>query len=209
MRKFGFGECWIDMIWRLISSCHFSVLVNRKPCDFFKSSRGLRQGNPLSPALFIIAAEVLSRSLNTLVEDRQFSPYLVAQGCPLLTHLAYADDIIIFCNGSKRSLACVMEVSLVRRRVIVRTTGFSIKELPVTYLGCPLYAWRRVRSLFNGLLDKVSQRLSSWRGQWLSMSARALLIKHVLSSIPIHILAVLVPPKGVIAELERMFARFF
>ncbi|XP_027082422.1 uncharacterized protein [Coffea arabica] len=234
MRKFGFGERWIDMIWLLISSCHFSVLLNGKPYGFFRSSRGLHQGDPLSPALFIIAAEVLSRGLNTLVGDRQFSPYFVARGYPPLTHLAYTDDIIIFCNGSKRSLACVMEVlgkyqrisgqlvnasksyflvdrmvSLIRCRVIARTTGFSFKELPVTYLGCPLYAGRRVRSLFNGLLDKVSQRLNSWRGRWLSMSARAILIKHVLSSIPIHILAVLVPPKGVIAELEWVLAQFF
>ena len=88
----------------------FLFLLNEKPCGFFRSSRGLRQGDPLSPALFIIAAEVLSRGLNTLVGDLQFSPYFVTRGCPPLTHLAYADDIIIFCNGSKRSLACVMEV---------------------------------------------------------------------------------------------------
>ena len=112
-------------------------------------------------------------------------------------------------NVSKSCFLVDKKVSLVRRWVIARTTEFSFKELLVTYLGCPLYAGRRVRSFFNGLLDKVSQRLSSWRGQWLSMSARVLLIKHVLSSIAIHILAVLVPPKGVIAELERMFARFF
>ena len=94
------------MVCRLISSCHFFVLINGKPCGFFQSSRGLRQGDPLSPALFIIAVEVLSRSLNELMGNPKFDPFSVAQGCPTLTHLAYADDIIIFCNGGKRSLAC-------------------------------------------------------------------------------------------------------
>ena len=59
MRRFGFGEMWLDMIWRLILSCHFSVLINGKPCGFFNSSEGLHQGDPLSRALFIIAIEVL------------------------------------------------------------------------------------------------------------------------------------------------------
>nr|XP_027083643.1 uncharacterized protein LOC113705941 [Coffea arabica] len=132
------------------------------------SSRGLRQGDPLSPALFIIAAEVLSRGLNTLVGDLQFSPYFVTRGCPPLTHLAYADDIIIFCNGSKRSLACVMEVLGKYQRISGQLVNVS-------------------KSCF--LVDK--KRLGSWRGRWLSMSARAILIKHALSSISIHILAVL------------------
>ena len=188
MRRFGFREQWIDMIWRLISSCHFSVLVNRKPCRFFRSSRGLRQGDPQSPALFIIAVEVLSRGLNALVGNRQFSSYLVARGCPPLTYLVYSDKIIIFCNGTTRSLTCVMDVrdkyqknsgqlvnaskncfwvgkkvSIARRRVISRVTSFFAKDLPITYLDCPLYVRRQVKGLFTGLLDKVSQRLMAWR----------------------------------------------
>nr|XP_027102979.1 uncharacterized protein LOC113724256 [Coffea arabica] len=204
MRRFGFGEQWLDMVWRLISSCHFSVLVNGKPCGFFRLSRGLRQGDPLSPALFIIAAEVLSRSLNELPGESRFAPFFVTRECPPFTHLAYADDVIIFSNGGKRSLGCVM-------RVLegYQVTGFPAKSLPVTYLGCPLFRGRRVKSLFAELLSKFSHRIASWQGRWLSMSARALLIKHVLSSMPIHMLAVLEPPMGVISDLERMLARFF
>lgn len=74
------------------------------------SSRGLRPGDPLSPALFVIAAEVFSRSLNLLLVNPSFYPYAVPRGCPFITHLGYADDIIIFSSGTRKSLDAVMKV---------------------------------------------------------------------------------------------------
>src|SRR4051812_2712066 len=75
MRKLGFGERWLDMIWRerwliwqLISNCWYAILINGESCGFFKSNRGLRQGDHLSPFLFIIATEVFNRVLNKLHE---------------------------------------------------------------------------------------------------------------------------------------------
>src|SRR3954465_8257369 len=66
LRKFGFNERTIDMIWRLISNCWYSVLINGKSNGFFKSDRGVRQGDPLSPILYIIASEAISRGLNAM-----------------------------------------------------------------------------------------------------------------------------------------------
>ena len=75
LRRFGFGERFIDMVWKLISNVWFFVLVNGVPYGFFKSSRELRQGDPLSPALFIIGSEMLSRALNSLVYQSGFVGY--------------------------------------------------------------------------------------------------------------------------------------
>ncbi|XP_071928157.1 uncharacterized protein [Coffea arabica] len=77
---------------------------------FFKSTRGLRQGDPISPALFVIGEEVLSRSLNALAVHRSFRPFKVPNGCPMVTHLAYADNVVIFTSGLKASMQLVKMV---------------------------------------------------------------------------------------------------
>ena len=77
---------------------------------FFKSARELCQGDPLSPALFIIGAEVLSHSLNQLVTQRGFQGFKVPRDCPTITHLSYADDVLIFSSATVASFRIVMRV---------------------------------------------------------------------------------------------------
>jgi hypothetical protein len=69
----------------------------------FKSFRGVRQGDPLC-LLFILAQELLERSLNSLLSSSSFIPYLVPKRCPLISHLSFADDTIVFSTVSRRSL---------------------------------------------------------------------------------------------------------
>lgn len=104
LRKMGFPEMWIDKVWQLVSNCWFSVLINGSSCGYFKSSRGLRQGDPLSPSLFILAADALSRSVNNLLTMEGFKPYRMPSSCLRITHLAFADDVILLCSGDIRSL---------------------------------------------------------------------------------------------------------
>ena len=110
LRKFGFGERLIDMVWRLMSNVWFPVIINGASYGFFKSSRGIRQGDPLSPALFVIGAEVLSRGLNSLAAQSGFLGFTVPRGCPPVTHLAFADDVLVLANSASSSLKDIMLV---------------------------------------------------------------------------------------------------
>ncbi|XP_060170581.1 uncharacterized protein LOC132601517 [Lycium barbarum] len=108
LRQFGFGEVLIDLVWRLLSNNWYSVLINGQSHGFFRSSRGVKKGDPLSPTLFIIAAEVLTRSLNKLQEKPSFIGYGMPKWSPQINHLSYADDTILFCSGDGYSLKNMM-----------------------------------------------------------------------------------------------------
>ncbi|XP_027184096.1 uncharacterized protein LOC113782402 [Coffea eugenioides] len=197
---FGFSETWIDMVWRLISNVWFSVIMNGLPHGLFKSARGLRQGDPISPTLFVIGAEVLSRSLNALAEHRSYRPFKVPSGCPVVTHLAYADDVIIFTNGLKASVQLVKRVVdgyyslsgqqvncqksyfLVHprlppqhRAMIRMVTGFSYKSFPIKYLGCPLYIGRRRLTYFADICSAAQ-----WNVQLLNRVLEPELVRQVV-----------------------------
>ncbi|XP_047260900.1 secreted RxLR effector protein 78-like [Capsicum annuum] len=107
LRKMGFSEILIDMVFRLLENNWYSILLNGKPKGFFKSSRGLKQGDPLSPTLFIIAAEVLSINLKKLMLTKEFRLFGMPRGSPKLNHLAFADDMIILCKAEMRTLQMV------------------------------------------------------------------------------------------------------
>src|SRR4051812_38717007 len=70
----------------------------------------MHQGDPISPYLFILASEAISRGLNTLQNSCKQSVFFCKGGLPIIPHLAYADDIIVFCNGSVTSLKMYMEL---------------------------------------------------------------------------------------------------
>lgn len=89
-------------------SCWFSILINGTPAGFFKSTRGLRQGDPLSPSLFILAADYLSRSLDRLIIGNKDMRYCTARYSMSVSYLAYADDIIIFTQAKRTTIRKVM-----------------------------------------------------------------------------------------------------
>ncbi|EOY02236.1 Uncharacterized protein TCM_011923 [Theobroma cacao] len=232
MKQFGFNDRWISMIKACISNCWFSLLINGSLVGYFKSERGLRQGDSISPLLFVLAADYLSRGINQLFNRHKSLLYL--SGCFMpISHLAFADDIVIFTNGCRPALQKILvflqeyeEVSgqqvnhqkscfitangcpMTRRQIIAHTTGFQHKTLPVIYLGAPLHKGPKKVTLFDSLITKIRDRISGWENKTLSPGGRITLLRSVLSSLPLYLLQVLKPPVVVIEKIERLFNSF-
>ena len=186
----------------------FSILMEDGSTPFFKSSRGLRQEDPLSPSLFVLAEEVLSRGVMKLLSNRMVMPYFVSQKCPVISHSLFADDTIIFLNGRKSSIICMMnflkryqeasgqkincnkssflvlEKCPIGRRVMLnRITGVSRGSLPFTYLECPIFKGIYKQIYFEDLVRKIQSKIARWYSRLLSPGGRLILIKHVVTTL--------------------------
>ncbi|XP_060200359.1 uncharacterized protein LOC132628609 [Lycium barbarum] len=183
MGKMGFSSFFIDLIWRLLANNWYSVLLNSQAHGFFHSTRGVKQGDPLSPALFIIAAEGLLRALNSLFDQPGFVGYGMPKWSADLNHLAYEDDTIIFSSADNQSLQMIMntlqeyekvsgqlinkskssfymfsKVSHEVSQQVAIVTGFVRGQFPFTYLGVPITHSRKRKVDYTELLKKVKDR---------------------------------------------------
>ena len=100
MRKMGFSDIWIGWIMRCITSVKYKFLMNGEPKGNIVPSRGLRQGDLLSPFIFIHCMEALVSLLNYAENQGKMTGMRVARASPSVSHLLFADDNFFFVRRS-------------------------------------------------------------------------------------------------------------
>lgn len=101
MGKIGFNRSWIRLIMHCISTVSYSIVLNGEVGKTFWPMRGLRQGDPLSPFLFLISSEGLSTLLRLAREEGSLRGIKACRRSPQITHLLFADDCILFGEASE------------------------------------------------------------------------------------------------------------
>ncbi|VFQ93968.1 unnamed protein product [Cuscuta campestris] len=233
LKAFGFSPQFIRMVNTLLTSSKYSILINGKPCGYFGQSRGIKQGDPLSPLLFIIANEGFSRNLNKLFLDGFIDRYNLGRKFIPITHLSYADDIIIFSSGHSRSVSNLKrflhDYQLVSGQAInytkssfmmgskpnslaisnlKRLLGMSHKRYPFTYLGIPIDLGITRHIYCTNLISSFDSKLNGWYQKNMDQAGRLVLINHVLNTLPNYFLATNTLPKSIKHLLDHKMAKF-
>lgn len=191
----------------------------------FWHRRGLRQGDPLSPLLFVLAIGPLYRLLSTATECGMLAP-LPGRGTSMRISF-YADDAIIFANPIKEEVDTLLNllqgfgdatrlhlnqakstVAAIRCEQlplsdVLQGFGGRTVEFPITYLGLPISTTRLCIVHLQFMLDRIKARLAGWKGRLMSIAGRRVLIRCVLSALPTFSMTVLMLPKKIISEIDK------
>ncbi|GJY38512.1 RNA-directed DNA polymerase, eukaryota [Tanacetum coccineum] len=209
-----------------------SILVNGSPTSEFKFHKGLKQGDPLSPFLFILVMESLHISFKKKLDAGLFRGIQI-DGSMSLSHLFYADDAVFIgkwensnistlvnvlncfsmASGLKINLhkSKLMGIGIAHNDVIrfASLIGCKVLSAPFSYLGVKVGGIPSRHNFWEEVIVKISAWLFKWKLKTLSIGGRFTLTKAVLSSIPLYQMSMYRVPMGILNRLESTRRDFF
>ncbi|CAL1385774.1 unnamed protein product [Linum trigynum] len=233
LSNLGFPQKWQNWIRGAMCSPVLSILVNGESHGFFSSSKGLRQGDPLSPGLFVLVMDVLSFMLGKLREKGKFRGFFIdeEQNRGEVTHLLFADDTLIFCEAEPDqvlsllgTLVCFQAVTGLKVN-LDKSMMYTVGEVPEPsffadifgckwsrdtskYLGFPLGARPNSIAVWDPVINSVQHRLEGWKGKMLSFGGRLTLNSSCLNSQVVYYCSLFLAPKTVMDRIEKLQKRF-
>lgn len=225
----GFDSHWIRLVMTCVRTPTFSVLVNGTQTDSFKPTRGLRQGDPLPPYLFILCAETLSAAIHKATELDLADPIRVSRSGPPLSHLVFSDKTIIFIRANQKSCRTIKQILDLdhmesgqkvnlsksvanlstgvpnrKKEVLKKLLGITKTSPMQSYLGISPLTRRPSRNEFKATVSRVENRLQGWKAQLLTFAGRLTLIKSVTAGISNHRMSSFKIPLSTVDHLESL-----
>ncbi|GKB29529.1 RNA-directed DNA polymerase, eukaryota [Tanacetum coccineum] len=232
LKEFGFRCKWRNWIQSCLTSSKGSILVNGCPTNEFQFYKGLKQGDPLSPFLFILVMESLHLSFQRIVNAGMFKGIVLDQSL-CLSHMFYADDAIFLGEWSDGNISTlihvlkcffhasglkinlnkskIMGINVESAQVIQAAAklGCLVLKCPFYYLGTRVGGSMTRVQAWQEIVEKVKSRLSKWKSKTLSIGGRLTLLKSVLGSIPVFHMSIFKVPSKVLHILESIRSHFF
>jgi hypothetical protein len=195
---------FLSWIKECITSPKFYVCINGTLVGYFEGKKGLRQGDPISPYLFVLAMEVFSRIVTDHIGIHSGFRFHPKCESLRLTHLCFADDLLVFSEASLSSIAIIkaallefenlsgLKVNPSKSSFFCSGVSDRVKyalleellmkegHLPVRYLGVPLISSRLSFAYCKALLDRIIGHIDSWLSKNLSYASRLQLLSSVL-----------------------------
>ncbi|KAL6204988.1 hypothetical protein ACLB2K_022254 [Fragaria x ananassa] len=234
MRRLGFCEIWVRQILRCVSTVSYSFLLNGSPRGLLHPGRGLRQGDALSPYLFLFCGEVFSKLLCMEEERGKLRGVEVCRGAPSISHLLFADDSFIFCRAE--TMDCVSLMGILKAYEMISGQQINLQKSAVSfsknvvveeqerladlmgvrrvekhdkYLGVPVEVSYSKEEAFGYLVERVKQRTQGWREKLLSAAGKEILIKAVIQAIPTYVMNCFELPKYLCDDMHKLMAQFW
>ena len=228
----GFCEKWVRWMKAYVFGGTMSILINGSPMEEINIQRGLKQGDPLAPFLFLLVAEGFSGLMRDVVNLDLFEGFRFRTDGIVVSHLQYADDTLCTGKPTTENLwtlkallrgfemasglmvnfhkSCLIGVNVERDFMEMACEFLNCGEgaLPFKYLGLPVGANRGRTTMWQPLLDLLNRKLNNWGNKFISLGGRIVLLNSVLNSIPIFYLSFLKIPSTVwrkIVKIQREF----
>ena len=234
MEKTGFHEKWIQLIMQCITTVSYSMIINGSVHGCIFPTRGLRQGDPLSPYLFLLCVDGFSSLIKDAARNQLLSGISICRGCSMVTHLFFANDSLLFCKATNQECHKLIEILglyEVASGQKVNAEKFSVffshntpqeKRCEVLnilgpmqdirhskYLGLPSIIGRSKTKVFAKMKEKVGRKLAGWKGKLLSIGGKEILIKAVTQMVLTYTMSCFLIPKGLCEEIKGMIRKFW
>lgn len=232
--QMGFHLIFVNWVMQCISTVTYSFLINEEATGNVVPSRGIRQGDPMSPYVFILCGEVLSGLCREAQRDGSMTGIIIATKCPRINHLLFADDTMFFVRSSPQSCTALKDILAKYERAsgqMINTSKSSISFSALTtqedrnrvkqtlgidqeggvgkYLGLPELFGRKKRDLFASIIDRIKQRAVSWSSRQLSPAGKLTMLKSVLTAIPTFSMTCFLLPVSLCKRIQSVLTRFW